>query len=659
MKNSIHNFIKNLFNLFIVSILAGLVFGFMRLQEAHFLSQLSFNEFEASKHLTNTIFIDIKFTILFSIVLIPFYLLIKKTKYLSIVVFTLLVFINALLIKYFLSAYDLLGAEIFQFSLAEVFYIISTENNGIDFFNFILLFFYPLFFIILSYIFFKYAQKIATPIKYFSVAIYLVFVVASIVDYKYYFPVYSKYDAYRQYILNNNKMSYFIADSYKYYTKTNSKESTGAELEKIILNYQNHNSQFDYRDIKFPFMHYEAYQNPLGSYFETADLKPNVVFILVESLSRSFSGPNAYLGSFTPFLDSLQKESLYWENFLSNAERTYGVLPNTLSSAPFFSGFMANKPYPKYNSIVKELKNYKYYSSFDYGGWINFNSMGDFLIASKIDVIHDEHSFDTTRFKKHKATEEDFHWGYDDEALLKQYFLHLKNIPEPYLSVLLTITMHSPFDVNPNFKLENLKQYYQNNLLPTQLELLEKNPEKIKAIAFSDLQLKNFFENYKKRADFENTIFILTGDHNMQMLPLKNELDVFHVPLFIYSKLLKQPKTFPALATHRDITPSILGLLEGNFNMPFQQKKHWLSIGLDTASYFRSKINTPMSLNSNKNISYLKNQHFIFGNEVYHFDSTLNVSLEQNKDIKEQLLKTKTDYIKLEDYVKLNDRLYK
>jgi len=52
-------------------------------------------------------------------------------------------------------------------------------------------------------------------------------------------------------------------------------------------------------------------------------------------------GEGAEYGGFTPYLDSLTTKSLYWENFLSNTGRTFGVLPSLLGSLPFGkSGFM-------------------------------------------------------------------------------------------------------------------------------------------------------------------------------------------------------------------------------------------------------------------------------------------------------------------------------
>src|SRR5690606_18794789 len=55
-------------------------------------------------------------------------------------------------------------------------------------------------------------------------------------------------------------------------------------------------------DPDYPFLRREQTPDTLGPYFSpTSDGRPpNVVLIIVEGLGRSFSGPRAALGSFTP-----------------------------------------------------------------------------------------------------------------------------------------------------------------------------------------------------------------------------------------------------------------------------------------------------------------------------------------------------------------------
>ena len=44
----------------------------------------------------------------------------------------------------------------------------------------------------------------------------------------------------------------------------------------------------------------------------------------------------------------------------------------------------------------------------------------------------------------------------------------------------------------------------------------------------------------------------------MPEIPMKTKIDRYHVPLIIYSPLLKQPAQFESISTHFDITPSVI-----------------------------------------------------------------------------------------------------
>jgi len=108
----------------------------------------------------------------------------------------------------------------------------------------------------------------------------------------------------------------------------------------------------------------ENNKDVLAPFFNIHNEKPNVVFIIMEGLGRDFTDNGEYKG-FTPFLDSLTSKSLYWENFVSNAGRTFGALPSLMGSLPFGEdGFMELNPMPKHNSLISILKSNGYATNY-------------------------------------------------------------------------------------------------------------------------------------------------------------------------------------------------------------------------------------------------------------------------------------------------------
>ena len=71
---------------------------------------------------------------------------------------------------------------------------------------------------------------------------------------------------------------------------------------------------------------------------EWPDTPPNIVFLSIEGLSNDFVGEKATLRVFTPFLDSLSKQSLYFRNHLSNIKESAHSLPVISASPPRGNG---------------------------------------------------------------------------------------------------------------------------------------------------------------------------------------------------------------------------------------------------------------------------------------------------------------------------------
>jgi len=115
----------------------------------------------------------------------------------------------------------------------------------------------------------------------------------------------------------------------------------------------------------------------LSPFFKGKPYPSNIVIVVVEGLGRAFTNDGAYLGNFTPFIDSLSGKSLYWKNFLSEGGRTFAVLPSILGSLPFAKKWFLElgDGMPAHLSLLSLLKYNGYHTSFYYGGDSKFDNM--------------------------------------------------------------------------------------------------------------------------------------------------------------------------------------------------------------------------------------------------------------------------------------------
>ena len=79
---------------------------------------------------------------------------------------------------------------------------------------------------------------------------------------------------------------------------------------------------------------------------------------------------------------------------------------------------------------------------------------------------------------------------------------------------------------------------------------------------YADWALRKFFEEARKQSWFENTIFVLEGDHGKLVGDAECELpqSYNHIPLMIYSNSIT-PAEHTAFGGQIDIQPTVLGLL--------------------------------------------------------------------------------------------------
>lgn len=389
-------------------------------------------------------------------------------------------------------------------------------------------------------------------------------------------------------------------------------------------------SQINYlAENKYPFLHRDETQDVLGPFFNPSAGPPNIVIIIVEGLGRAFTGTDAYLGSFTPFVDSLAQHSLYWENFLSEGGRTFAVLPALLGSLPFGQQGFADlgSRMPAHLSLPGILKKNGYQSAFYYGGSAQFDNMSALLRKQGVDRIVDEPTFGAGYQKMPGAN--GFTWGYGDKDLFRHYFA--VNTPadgRPKLQVLLTVSTHDPFKINEQefYRQKAEKRIESLHLTENQKQDRRRYSLQFASVLYTDDALRQFFTTYRKRPDFDRTIFLITGDHRMPEIPMSTKLDRYHVPLLVYSPLLKRRATFRSISTHFDVGPTLLAFLKKNYNLSTPSVASWMGVGIDTTRQFQNLHAYPLKMTKSELVDFVMGPYMLNQNTLYRIDNTMNLA---------------------------------
>ena len=428
-----------------------------------------------------------------------------------------------------------------------------------------------------------------------------------------------------------NKVTFFIHDII--INKRSEKHYNQSEIKKSIKRWHKQFPEKRFISEKYPLLYENTgHANPLKSFFTKSNQQVNIVVVILESIGREISGPDAPLGSFTPFLDSLAEQSLYWNNCLSTSERTFGVLPAFFGSLPYGEkGFLAmGDDMPWQYSLIRILNNNGYRTSFYYGGWTGFDYMSSFFYRQGGDYVLENYGKSYTKMD----TVHDFCWGYGDRDVFRRSLEVIDSVNQaPRLDVYMTLSTHSPWIfLNQEAYFRKLKNYVdEKGFSKSKKENIWNQKARFSSILYADDAVRYLFNELKKRPDFNNTLFIVTGDHSMSMVP-DNSLNRYHVPLIIYSPLLKASRQMSAVTSQMDVTPTLLNLLSG-YGIQSPGIVHWMGSMMDTSIQFRNTETLPFMLNNRNITQLLFDSCYLDRVNLYSIDKTLSLHPMQNTKV--------------------------
>lgn len=605
------------------------------------------NDTEGSTHILsfkgfmNDISFASRVIIILSILQLIINFLTKRAHtFLFLVFIPLIIVAEISLLKYFLASQMLLDEALFSYSLSE--FKIITGGSSLKFGFIIGLIALLVFYFGLVHLFKKFKPKNEQLFNYSFVLIFLLCFLPSI--------TFTKNEQQNQYA--NNKTAYLIWRTYFHFSQ-NQDDSNLAYYDIDVSKFRKIDPSFyggKAINENYPFFHELPDSSGFSNYFKpTSDGKPpNIVFVICESLGTGFVGDYASKsGHLMTFLDSLAEQSLYWPNFMSICDRTYQVLPASLASVPMMKGgtMFQELEDPTHFSLINLLEKY-YYSRFYCGTFLSFTNMEGFMHHQNTSYIVKDWEDQFLNKINGKNTA----WGYHEEFLFKKSWLDYKKqqlATKKRLDVFLTVSTHPPFELHNKKKyLDEAEKLLQAN----QKKYNEKYDDaftKLDALVtyyYLDRQLKEYFNQAKNNPDFENTIFIIYGDHGTGNLKL-DELSNYKIPLIIYSPLLKQPEKFLGVSSQLDLAPTLLNYLRTNYLPELPQKTTFAGKELSFSKTYENKRSLMLGSNERNSEFIVHEGYFLRHQQLYKIGANFSVT-EVDNPKKFELLMQQKEYLR-------------
>ena len=375
-----------------------------------------------------------------------------------------------------------------------------------------------------------------------------------------------------------------------------------------------------------------------------SNVKPNIVFILMESMSASFMSRYGNEKNITPFLDSIAKQGLVFNNLYATGNRTVrGMEAVTLSIPPTPGQSIVKRPNnANLYTISNVFKDKGYQSNFFYGGDGYFDNMNAFYGGNGFDIYDRGRGSilsDAIKTTRHNIDDNEVTfenaWGICDEDI---YTKMIKVADEydkkgkPFLNFIMTTSNHRPYT-------------YPNNKID-----IPSGSGRDGAVKYSDFAIQQLFKVAKNKPWFKNTIFVFVADHCASSAG-KDEIDVknYQIPAIIYGNQFIKPQEITKLCSQIDVFPTIFGQLNWSYTSNF------FGTNVLAKNYEeRALMGTYLKLAHKKDdqINILSNQKI---NSSYIWNSVSNhlkpIPLNQSK-IKETI-----SWYQVADYLYLNSKL--
>ncbi|TLS37988.1 LTA synthase family protein [Pseudalkalibacillus caeni] len=286
----------------------------------------------------------------------------------------------------------------------------------------------------------------------------------------------------------------------------------------------------------------------------------NLILISLESTQQFVIGKEIGGKEVTPFLNDLIKESFYFPNFYhqtaqgktSDAEF---IIDNSLYPLSGGSVFV-RRPDNEFYALPEILKEKGYYAASFHGNDREFWNREVMYKTLGYDRYFSKRDFNVTE-------QNSVNYGLKDIPFFQQSVPYLEELPQPFYAKFLTLTNHFPFLLNDEDKYipeAETEEGVVNRYFTT--------------VRYTDEALKQFFADLKEKGLYENSIFVLYGDHygisksysealgnvlNEEINPSRH-VAMQKVPLIIHVPGM-EGKKIDTVGGQIDLRPTILSLL--------------------------------------------------------------------------------------------------
>ncbi|KPL58558.1 LTA synthase family protein [Rossellomorea vietnamensis] len=356
-----------------------------------------------------------------------------------------------------------------------------------------------------------------------------------------------------------------------------------------------------------------GYTRPDKEMFGVAKGK-NLIIVSLESLQNFVINSEVNGQEITPFLNDFIGESYYFDQFYHQTQQgktsdSEFILDNSLYPLNRGAVFFTHSG-NEFESMTEKLGENGYFTSAMHANNKSFWNR---------DIMYDSLGYDRYySLPDYDVTEENsVNWGMKDIPFFEQSVEHMKQMPQPFSTKMITLTNHYPFTLDEEDKL--IDPYTSNDGTVNRY---------FQTVRYMDEAVKNFIADLKESGLYDNSVIVMYGDHygisenhNKAMSQyLGKDITPFvstqlqQVPLIIHVPG-KEGKTISKVSGQIDLKPTIMHLL-----------------GIDTKKDIQ--FGSDLFSGEHEDLAILRDGRFISKDYVYAGEKCWSKETEENTEMK-------------------------
>ena len=285
---------------------------------------------------------------------------------------------------------------------------------------------------------------------------------------------------------------------------------------------------------------------------------PNIVVIFLESASQYETGVFGNPLKPTPNLDALANAGILFRHYYAPAfgtARSVFAFVTGIPDVETHETATRNPLVVRQHTIINAFAGYE--KLYFLGGSMNWGNVRG-VMAHNIPGLR---LFEEGSYKARRVDV----WGISDLALFEEANATLRAIGDtPFFAVIQTSGHHRPYTIPADNR-----SFVRLTATPEQLRAAGfEELDEYNSFRFMDHALGTFFADARREAYFDNTIFIMFGDHGRftgsdRLARQENAVGLMqlHVPAVIYGRPVPgAPRVIEAPASEVDVLPTLAGL---------------------------------------------------------------------------------------------------